>query len=921
LTVDLHQLEQRWREIWQQNPPRSPVRNTPAASAPVADPLPAPVADPLAESAPVDAEPATTAEESSGDETSGDETSGDETSGDEKRPDEGSFGADLNGADSSSEEPTVEEAVIEESVIDETVTEETVIEETSGEQSTAEKTSDGAQSADDCQSGESSPDLATTASTDDFRPFYCLDMFPHPSLDGFSVNQLRGIAINDVVARYQKARGRDVFRPIGWDSFGLSVEEEARASDLPPKQVVERGIEKMRDQLNYFGAMVHWDHELNSSDPDCYRWSQWIFLKLHEKGLVRYENGWKVAITDYAEPLHSGLKQLKWPARTKLLQRNWIGRREGTRLTLKASAELHDGWEEVDVFSWRIDALADATFVVLSPEHPLLDGIVDAIQRDDVVEYIEKCGQLSERDRVTSRGAPDGVPTGAYCLNPVTLEKMPIWVSSYVLPEIRFGAILGIPSVHPAHLEFANNFGLPRTRGSAQSGRRRRRSGRRRGGDGGDSARSIQSSLESRDLVESHVDWKLHDWAFERQRVWGEPIPIIECDECGKVPVPEDQLPVLLPEIAQVGNPSEESSPLAEYPQWVETTCPSCGASARRCTDTMPDWIASCWTHLRSLDPTLVGQIAAPELVEQWAPVNLCVGGIEHAELHLLYVRFISHFLKDLGITRREEPFRRLFSQGRIRSADVSESLDPATAHRGPRVLAGDYLERYGADAMRLHLLFLGQAQDHAEWNEEGLRGCARFLQRTHEAILARVGEGRFVSRDVLVAKHRLIRRVSRAIRTFRLNKAVSAFMEFVKLLRSDKISLEEVDRQTLKTFVVLLAPFAPHMAHELWEGLGETDRLDEESWPEHSEELLQPSQVSLAVQVNEKIVDRITVDLAAPKNLVIDQALKLESVVKKTGGRPADRVVHVPDRLLKLIYTSDLGGGSAKPDTVTSTS
>ena len=365
MAVDLHQLEQRWREIWQQNPPRSPVHSTPAASAPVADPLPAPVADPLAESAPADEEPAATAEESSGDETSGEETSGDETSGDEKRPDEGSFAADLNGADSTGETSTVEEPVIEESAI----------EETSGEQSTAEKTRDGAQSADDCQSGESSPDLATTASTDDFRPFYCLDMFPYPSLDGFSVNQLRGIAINDVVARYQKARGRDVFRPIGWDSFGLSIEEEAKTSGLPPKQVVDRGIEKMRDQLNYFGAMVHWDHELNSSDPDCYRWSQWIFLKLHEKGLVRYENGWKVAITDYAEPLHSGLKQLKWPARTKLLQRNWIGRREGTRLTLKASAELHDGWEEIDVFSWRIDALADATFVVLSPEHPLLNQL------------------------------------------------------------------------------------------------------------------------------------------------------------------------------------------------------------------------------------------------------------------------------------------------------------------------------------------------------------------------------------------------------------------------------------------------------------------------------------------------------------------------------------------------------------------
>jgi leucyl-tRNA synthetase len=887
LSVDLLQLERRWREHWLANPPISPIQPDSGDSPSPADGESNADAGSVTESVAEDP----TVDETASDETASDETASDETASDETTSDE-------TASDDSSEAVAVDDEKTEAPEVQETTAEETRGGDISDDDSAADDSGESSQSSDDQPS----------------RPFYCLDMFPYPSLDGFSVNQLRGIAINDVVARYQRSRGREVFRPMGWDSFGLSIEEEARAANIPPQQVVERGIQKMKDQLHYFGAMVHWDHELNSSDPECYRWSQWIFLKLHEKGLVRYEDGWKVAITDYAESLHSGLKQLKWPARTKLLQRNWIGRREGTRLTLKASAELLDGWDELDVFSWRIDALAEATFVVLCPEHPLLEKIVDPIQKEDVEQYLETCGSLSERERIVGRGSADGVPTGGYCLNPVTLDKMPIWVSSYVLPEIRFGAILGIPSAHPAHKEFANSFGLPTSRGQSKHGRRRRRSGRRRGGDGSDSSRSMQASLEARDLVESHIDWKLHDWAFERQRVWGEPIPIVECAECGQVPVREDQLPVKLPEMDQLKAPVDGESGLSQYEEWIQTECPECGGSARRCTDTMPDWIASCWTHIRSLNPGLKGQIASPRQLAHWTPVNLCVGGIEHAELHLLYVRFVSHFLKELGITQRREPFRRLFNQGRIRASGVVDEVDPTSAHRGPRVLAEDYLEQYGADAMRLHLLFLGPPQDHAEWNEEGLRGCARFLQRTHEMILHRHGKGRFVSRNVLVAKHRLVRRVSRAIRNFRLNKAISAFMEFVKLLRGENLSIEEVDRQTLKTFIVLLAPFAPHMAHELWQEIGETSSLDQEPWPDHSEELLEPSEVSLAVLVNEKIVDRITVDLDASKTQVIEQALKLKSVQARTGGRPADRVVHVPDRLLKLIYSDVITGAASEP-------
>ncbi|MGE4633345.1 MAG: class I tRNA ligase family protein, partial [Planctomycetota bacterium] len=501
----------------------------------------------------------------------------------------------------------------------------------------------------------------------------CLDMFPNPSLDGFSVNQFRGIAINDVVARYQRARGRDVFRPFGWDSFGVSIEDEARSAGIHPEEVVRRGIEKMREQLVGFGTLVHWDHELNSSDPESYRWSQWLFLKLHERGLVKHDDVWKVAITDYSEALHAGLKQLKWPSRTKTLQRNWIGRREGSRLTLKASSELYDGWEDLDVFSWRIDALSEATFVVVSPEHPLLENIIDAIQEEDVRAYQEQATALSERERLTSRGNADGVPTGAFVLNPATLKRMPIWVSSYVLPEINFGAILGIPGVHNAHREFAERFGLPTTVGRPTSSRRRRYSGRHKKPDSGAGPRSMEAVLEARDLVESHIDWKLHDWTFERQRFWGEPIPIIECEKCGRLPVPEDQLPIRLPEVDQLPESKDGESPLAQCSEWLKTTCPECGEDALRCTDTMPDWIASCWNHLRILDPSCADQIAGADLIRHWSPVNLCVGGIEHAELHLLYVRFISHFLADLGVTHREEPYRRLFNQGRIRAPGSAE--------------------------------------------------------------------------------------------------------------------------------------------------------------------------------------------------------------------------------------------------------
>jgi len=790
-------------------------------------------------------------------------------------------------------------------------------------------------------------DAADGDADDASRPFYCLDMFPYPSTRGFSVNQLRGIAVSDVVARYQLARGREVFRPIGWDSFGVAIENEAHELGLAPHEVVERGVERMRDQLQRFGALVDWSAELRTSDPEYYRFTQWLFLRLRERGLAVREQipmkwcgecrmnlsneevvegncvhcgrpaeeraipQWKVRITEYADRLHLGLRTLKWPSRVKTLQRNWIGRREGFAVTLKARSEFQDESEEFEVFTRRLEALADCAFVILAPEHPVIDRVVDVLYADEVAEYRERSRRRTERERLAAQRTPEGVPTGAWALNPVTLRPMPIWVSASVVPAIRLGAILGNPSADPRQRAFAEHFRIPQRPGEEdRSGKRRRRGGRPRrsgrapleGGQVAEARRRVKESLESRSLLEARTDFHLRDWIFARQRYWGEPIPIIHCSRCGEVPVPDDRLPVELPILDRVPATLEGESPLAGIPAFRDTTCPSCGGAARRETDTMPQWAASCWYYLRYLSPRDRERICDPDLARRWLPVSLCVGGIEHSILHLLYVRFFAIFVHDLGLTEHEEPFRRLFNQGRIRAPGEDTARAPAT-HRGPRVLAEEHLERWGADALRLHLLSLTRPTDDVEWDETGLRGCARFLERAHATVLARRGRGRFVSRRVLVLKHRLIRRVTRAIRTFHLNKAVSAFMAFVKELRAPDLTLEEVDRETLRTFVVLLQPFAPHAAAELWEQLGETSRLESEPWPEYSEELLRPVEVEIAIFVDDRLVDRVVIDPSIGKTELLHRVEKREKVLARTGGRRAERVIVVPDRLVRLVF------------------
>lgn len=783
----------------------------------------------------------------------------------------------------------------------------------------------------------------------DTRPFYCLDMFPYPSTDGFSVNQLRGIAVSDVVVRYQAARGRSVLRPMGWDCFGRTTEQEAKRLGIPPREVVSRGVEVMREQLRRFGAWINWDHEVTTSDPEYYRWTQSLFRRLYEEGLVSRDETtlqwcprcqmnlaneeaiegncvhcggdteerelaqWVIEITRFADRLHQGLRNLKWPARVKTMQRNWIGRREGYRLTLKVCHPFIGDWQEIEVFQNRLENVADCTYLALSPEHPILDSICDEFYAEEVDEYRSRA-----LDPDDAFGIADGVITGAHALNPLTLKPIPIVVSSNVLPGIRFGAILANPKANSDHREFAERMGLPLKGKPIEAiGNPRRKSGKGRRKpasiQGGDLKRNVRASLQGRGLVEPHTLFNLRDWVFGRQRFWGEPIPVIHCPECGPVLVPEEDLPVKLPEVEPPSPAQEGGSPLGEDSDFTDVPCPTCGVDARREVDVMAQWAASCWYYLRFLSPHCPDAFFDSETGSKWLPVNLCVGGIEHSVLHLLYVRFFSYFFHDQGLTSREEPFRRVFNQGRIRLAQ-QPAKEVSDAGGNPRILAAEHLDLFGGDALRLHLLFMGPPSADIEWNPDGIRGCARFLVRTHEAVRSRMATGKFVSRRVLVEKHRLIRRVSRAIRTYRLNKAVSSFMSFIKLLRSDEISPEEVDRSTLGTFCILFLPFAPHMATELWKILGAEGRLEDQPWPEFSEELLSPHEMEIAVMVDDKIVDHLTIDADLNKNQVIDLVTELEAVKRCTGGMPAARVIHVPGRLLKLLMPEEQSSGEELP-------
>lgn len=778
-----------------------------------------------------------------------------------------------------------------------------------------------------------------TSSAMSGRPkYYCLDMFPYPSGAGLHVGHWRGYVISDVVARHAVLRGYDVLHPMGWDAFGLPAENYAIAHGVHPAVSTAQNIDNFKRQLQQMGAMFAWDRELSTCDPSYYKWTQWIFIQLFNMGLayrqempinwcpscktglaneevvdggcercgtpvtMRLMTQWMLRITAYADRLIDGLDGLDWPEKVKKMQVNWIGKSVGAHIRFPI------GEQAVAVFTTRPDTLFGATYLVLAPEHPLLETIVTPEQRPQVEQYRLQALGKSELARQIVDKTKTGVFTGAYARHPLTDERLPVWVADYVLMRYGTGAIMAVPGHDERDFDFAQAFSLPIKEVVRPLGQDPQplqaaytgagvlvNSGPFDGLDVQAAQDAIVAALGERRAGEATVTYKLRDWVFARQRYWGEPIPLIHCSACGIVPVPEDQLPVRLPDVERYEPTGTGESPLAGIPSFVHTTCPKCGLPAKRETDTMPQWAGSCWYFLRYVDPHNDREIVSKDAARHWLPVDMYIGGVEHAVLHLLYARFFTKALYDRGVIDFEEPFARLFNQGMV-------TLDgrAMSKSKGHFVSPDDMVAQYGTDTLRLYELFMGPPEQDADWNPRAIDGVHRFLGRAYRLVAEHAASAAHAESPAQMRlRHRLIRDISERIEQFRFNTAVSAFMEFVNDLTA---AAQAPSRALLETLTVCIAPFAPHLAEECWHMLGHEQSVFAESWPQADPRYLLDEEVEIVVQVNGRIRERMTIPLDLSEQEVIERALALPAIAAAvTAGNVRRRVV-VPGRLVNFV-------------------
>ncbi|TNE86854.1 MAG: leucine--tRNA ligase [Deltaproteobacteria bacterium] len=811
--------------------------------------------------------------------------------------------------------------------------------------------------------------------TDRTKPkYYVLDMFPYPSGSGLHVGHPKGYVATDVVARAKRMQGFNVLRVMGWDSFGLPSERQAEREGKHPREITERNITTFKGQLSGLGLSYDWGHELATSDPKYYRWTQWIFLQLYKTGLAyqaevpvnwcpalgtvlaneevkdgkyvetgdpverRSMKQWMFRITEYAEKLLEGLDDLDWPEGIKQMQREWIGRSEGAQFRFA----IADSDASFEVFTTRPDTLFGCTYAVLAPEHPLVEAITTEAQAEAVAAYREVAGNMSDRDRTSQAAdAPKtGCFTGAYCINPVNGDKVPVWIADYVLASYGTGAVFACPAHDERDHAFATTFGLPIVEVV-------------KGGDDvqaeaytGDGPHVNSSFLDGLDIAAAKtaiigwleenghghgtVQYRLRDWLFSRQRYWGEPFPLMFTEDGEIVPVPETDLPVTLPELMEFKPTADGRPPLARAEDWVHTTTPD-GRPAVRETNTMPQWAGSCWYYLRFITPN--NDEAAWDRDEEnyWMPVDLYVGGAEHAVLHLLYSRFWHKVLFDLGLVSTSEPFQRLFNQGMIHAMSYNDSPDGRGKFYYPNEVEeqggtwvakadgrevftkvmkmsksrynvtnpDDMCEQYGADALRLYELFMGPLEDGAMWEDSGVAGTRRFLDKAWRLFHGdNVVDGPVANKDVERALHSAIQKVTEGVSSLRFNTAISEMMIFVnEALKADKVS-----KDWLHAFVRILAPFAPHLAEELWRGLGETETIAYAAFPEVDEAKLKQDTITLAVQVNGKVRANIDVDAGASKEDILAAAKSEENVQRYLAEGTLRREIVVPGRLVNLV-------------------
>ncbi len=786
------------------------------------------------------------------------------------------------------------------------------------------------------------------------QKYYLLEMFPYPS-GRLHMGHIRNYSIGDVVARYKRMQGFNVLHPMGWDAFGLPAENAAIEHGVHPARWTYDNIAYMRKQLKRMGFSYDWDREFATCDPSYYRWEQLFFLRLYEKGLAykkmaevnwcpgcetvlaneqvgagrcwrcgsevekRELEGWFLRITAYAEELLEWCDRLLegWPERVITMQKNWIGKSEGVEIDFP----LEDGSRAITVFTTRVDTVYGATFMVLAPEHPLVTELSKGKpQEDEVRRFVERAKRQDLLLRSSEELSKEGIFLGVYCRNPLTGRRMPVWAANFVLMEYGTGAIMAVPAHDQRDFEFAKKYGLEIVVVICPEGKDLKpeemtgaytedgvmvNSGPFDGMPNRSAMERIADLLEQKGIGRRAVNWRLRDWGISRQRYWGAPIPIVYCARCGTVPVPEDQLPVELPlEVELTG----KGSPLKEVKSFVKTTCPRCGGPARRETDTMDTFVESSWYFARFACADYHEGPLDPERVKYWMPVDQYIGGIEHAVLHLLYARFFTKALRDLGFLDFDEPFQRLLTQGMVikDGAKMSKS-------KGNIVDPDDMIARYGADTTRLFILFAAPPEKDLDWKEEGVEGCFRFLNRLwrlfQEARPRAQGESRregLTPQEVAFRRqtHRAIKKVTEDIERFHFNTAIAAVMEWINYLYDalkEEIS-PELWREALETLCLLLHPFVPHITEELWEALGREPGLIDHPWPRYDPEAVRAAEILIIVQVNGKVRDRITVPADADEEEIKQRALETQGVKRHTQGKEIRRVIYVPKRLVNVV-------------------
>ncbi|MCM1272991.1 MAG: leucine--tRNA ligase [Clostridium sp.] len=774
--------------------------------------------------------------------------------------------------------------------------------------------------------------------------YYCLDMFPYPSGNGLHVGHWRGYVISDVWSRYKLMQGHYVIHPMGWDAFGLPAENYAIKNGVHPSISTSANVANIKKQINEIAAIYDWDMEVNTTDPEYYKWTQWIFVQMFKKGLA-YEkqmpinwcpscktglaneevvNGkcercgadvtkknlrqWMLKITAYAERLLADLEGLDWPEKVKKMQSEWIGKSYGAEVDFKV-----DGMDEtITIYTTRPDTLYGATFMVLAPEHELAAKLSTAETKEAVDKYIYEASMKSNVDRMQDK-EKTGVFTGSYAVNPLNGKNIPIWLSDYVLADYGTGAIMCVPAHDDRDFEFAKKFNLPIVQVIAKDGKEIENmteaytdasgivinSGEWNGMESSVLKKEAPAMIEEKGYGKKTVNYKLRDWVFSRQRYWGEPIPIVHCPDCGAVPVPESELPLLLPDVESYQPTGTGESPLADITEWVNTTCPCCGKPAKRETNTMPQWAGSSWYFLRYVDSKNREELVSREKADKYLPVDMYIGGVEHAVLHLLYSRFYTKFLYDIGVVDFEEPFKRLFNQGMVCGRDkVTGAATKMSKSLGNIVSPDDIVRDYGCDTLRMYELFIGPPELDSIWDDSGMEGIYRFINRFYTMFTSNLDKNAPETKELVKLRNKLVFDITQRLEQFNLNTVISGFMEYNnKFMELTKAG--GVDRETLKTMVLLIAPFAPHMGEELWEMLGGEGSVFHQAWPTYDESAMKDDEKEIAVQINGKT--RVTINISVND----DKDTVIASAKEALGDRLTGNVIkeiYVPGKIVNIV-------------------